>query len=754
MGEQVNNGSAFRESVATYIASLTAKRDFAAVTRYFEENRKQVIEGGGSIAGRILRDVATAYASLTKLSEALKAARLAQAATSSDGDSPLLAEIFLTLGGILTDRGDSAEAERAFRDAESIFRRNDCLEGQSRALNKLAGLLFRQNQYRNALRVLMTAVEIARKLDDTRKLAFMLGNVGRLQTFLGNFSEAAKHLQINVDLSTRLRDDLEILRARLSLGYVYLQRVDYVRAEEELDRVRGLVVALNARREEVIYLTYLGELQYRTSRYDDSRRTLNRALQLAEESSAGTSLAARVMRHLAELHIRLDDHRTARRFAARALVIMEKVNDRVETAALTKILAQVADAKGQSDRSRRLFWDAINSLEESGVRFEKADAMVAAGRSQVFSARERMTFLFRAEEFFAVHRMTARQEETGMLISKLGVFGESPAAKSVSDKPRVDYITQSSAILEFKRQLPMLGRSDLPILMTGETGVGKDRLARYFHSMVCPDSPFVAINCASVPETLLESELFGYCKGAFTGADRNKPGLFVTANGGVLMLDEIGDMPLSLQAKLLGVLESRTVVPLGGTAEVPVQVKLVAATNRKLEEMVEQGLFRRDLYYRLTGVTMHLPALRDRKEDIPLLLKHFMVECGLMEARDELPSGLVRQFMAYEWPGNIRELQNRVKRLEVMRQMVAEGDLAELARSIFSPSEMAGEPATLFEQVEAFERRLITEALLAAGGNKSLAARMLGIHEATVRTKAKRYGIDVPMQSTGGSAPN
>jgi two-component system NtrC family response regulator len=297
--------------------------------------------------------------------------------------------------------------------------------------------------------------------------------------------------------------------------------------------------------------------------------------------------------------------------------------------------------------------------------------------------------------------------------------------------------------------LPLLTRSDLPVLITGETGVGKDHLARHYHALVRPDGPYVAINCASVPETLLESELFGYQRGAFTGADQNKKGLFEAANRGVFLLDEIGDMPLSLQAKLLGVLESRKVTPLGSTRLVEVDIILVAATNRNLEQMVEQGTFRRDLYYRLSGITFHLPPLRERKEDIPLLLEHFMRKRGLLKPGQKPSPELIQQFLAHDWQGNIRELDNMVNRLEVLSQSVADGRLHEVAQSILAPEQSADGSAGLFERVEQFERKLITDALLAAGGNKSGAARILGIHEATVRTKLKRYGI-----SLEGALPN
>jgi transcriptional regulator with PAS, ATPase and Fis domain len=276
----------------------------------------------------------------------------------------------------------------------------------------------------------------------------------------------------------------------------------------------------------------------------------------------------------------------------------------------------------------------------------------------------------------------------------------------------------------------------------GETGVGKDHLARYYHRLVRPGRPFIAINCASVPETLLESELFGHKRGAFTGADNDKLGLFATANGGVLFLDEIGEMPLSLQAKLLGVLEHKKMLPLGSTKEIELDIKLIAASNCELEVMVEQGRFRRDLFFRLSGMSFCIPPLRDRKADIPMLLQQFMLNSSLLKEGQQVPAEMLKQFLEYDWPGNVRELQNKVKKLAVMASMVAEGDIAELSRSLLS-DECVCNDSSLTERVEEFERQLILEALLAAKGNKSHAARMLGVHEATVRTKLKRYGISL-----------
>ena len=748
MRHKDDNGACFADSVAHYLTALVQKREFADAIAYYQAHVAK-LSGTGRTTAEAHLAAARAHAATTGYALALRTARLAQAA-ASDEDLPLLAEIFMTTGGILRDLSEFKQAERSYRDAESIFRRNDCLEGQSRALNQLAGLFFRQNDYRNSLTVLMDAVDIARQTGDKKKLAFMMGNIGRIYTFTGDFSEATKHLKINIDLSRELGDALETARALLSLAYVYIQQARYVDAEATLLEARPLVQSVNSPKDTVIYLTYLGELEYRAGRINNAAETLDLAVVKAEQIGAESQHLGRALRHRAELYCRVGDFRSAQRSAARAMVILEKSGDTVEVGALWKIKGVIAAAKQQVETGQRCFKKAIDLLDETGVRWEMAEAIWTAGESPIFSSRQRMTYLFRAEEFYARTRNSRRLDEIGRSIAALEIDGLYPAEQSVaSSEPTTrshgdaTFLTNSAEILRFVKQIPMLGKSDLPVLFCGETGVGKDHMARYYRSVVRPEGPFVAINCASVPDTLLESELFGYHKGAFTGADTDKEGLFVRANGGVLFLDEIGDMPLLLQAKLLGVLERRKVLPLGSTQEVTLDVKLVAATNQDLETMVAEGRFRRDLYYRLSGMTFVIPPLRERREDIELLLKAFLAKRGMAGQNDKLPSELVRQFVNYDWPGNVRELDNKVRRLEVMRQLVAEGDIAELARSIFTVTEQqsTGETGTLFERVEEFERGLLLEALTVARGNKCEAARMLGVHEATVRTKLKRYGI-------------
>jgi DNA-binding NtrC family response regulator/uncharacterized protein HemY len=737
---------AFPETAAHYLVSLSNRREFAAVVDYYENNRSDFEGLGGVKTANSFRLIATAYASLNKHSAALKVARLSQKVASEENDSTLLGEIFMVVANSLVQLGEYKEAEKAYRDAESIFRRNDNLEGQCRALNLLSGLFFKRNDFQNSMATLTDALDIAKKLNDTKKIAFMMGNLGRIGTFLGEFDDAQKHLKINIELSTEHEDWLEVGRALLSLAYVQIQIGEYLLAEENLSQAIIHIEAENSQRDKVIYLTYLGELYRRCGKVNGAEETLLVARKLAEETGPESFLCGRVLRQLSELYVSTGNFTSASRMAARAMAIMQKVENGVEIGALLKLKGVIADAKNDIEQSRNLFNKSFEILGETGVRFEKADALVAAGKCGSFSNRKRLIYLFRAEEYYIRNLIRPRIDEVSTLISELndfdlsahGVKPKSPVGKSSAG----GFLTQCADIKRFLSQLPIIGRMDLPILLLGETGVGKDHLASYYHSLVRPGSPFIAINCASVPETLLESELFGHKRGAFTGAENDKPGLFEAANGGVIFLDEIGDMPLSLQAKLLGVLEHKKVLPLGTTKEVELDIKLVAASNRDLETMVEQGRFRRDLYYRLSGMSFRLPPLRNRKEDIPLLLKHFLTNSTLFEKDVPVPPEMLKQFLEYDWPGNVRELQNKVKKLEVMAQMVAEGDIVELSRSVLSGA-VDVKDSSLNNRVEEFERQLIVEALLAAKGNKSQAARMLGIHEATVRTKVKRYGISL-----------
>ncbi len=303
---------------------------------------------------------------------------------------------------------------------------------------------------------------------------------------------------------------------------------------------------------------------------------------------------------------------------------------------------------------------------------------------------------------------------------------------------------------EFRKALQLaesVAASDSTILIRGESGSGKEVFARYIHELSDrADRHFLSLNCAALPEGLLESELFGHVKGSFTGAVRDKEGLFVAASGGSFFLDEVGEMAPSTQVKLLRVLQQREVIPVGSTKAVQVDVRLIAATNRDLERDIEQGRFRSDLYYRLNVISVELPPLRARPDDIPLLAEHFLKREA--ERTGDKPKKISDEALAilheYPWPGNVRELENVIERAVVLTNggVIKEDALPpRLREQPAQPLVQEAPPAN--PTLEVIERAYIEHVLRAEGGNKSRAAEVLGIDPSTLYRKIKRYQLDV-----------
>jgi transcriptional regulator with PAS, ATPase and Fis domain len=277
------------------------------------------------------------------------------------------------------------------------------------------------------------------------------------------------------------------------------------------------------------------------------------------------------------------------------------------------------------------------------------------------------------------------------------------------------------------------------VLIRGESGTGKELVARAIHNNSSrANGPFIAINCAAMPETLLESELFGYQKGAFTGAAKRKLGHFQLANGGTLFLDEIGDLPLPLQAKLLRAIENQIVIPLGGEKEIAVDIRLITATHRALEDEIKDGRFREDLYYRINVFPVFLAPLRDRREDIRDIGRHLLALSG-REPKD-LSDDALRKLYLYDWPGNVRELKNVLERATIIRPngTINGGDIVLSAVAPVRSEESTADSLNL----EQMEKSLILKALKLTAGNKSEAARLLGITRRALYGRLDRYDID------------
>jgi DNA-binding NtrC family response regulator len=343
-----------------------------------------------------------------------------------------------------------------------------------------------------------------------------------------------------------------------------------------------------------------------------------------------------------------------------------------------------------------------------------------------------------AREIAMTARPNLRDEDARP--QRLRVFGETcpPVDDDVARRVAPTLITQSPAMLAVLKQARRVAATKASVLIEGESGTGKELIARLIHSASPRQGrPFIRVNCAALSESLVESELFGHEKGAFTGADQERPGRFERAHGGSLLLDEIGEMPLKLQAKLLRVLEEEEFERVGGVRTLSVNVRAIATTNRDLPSESLRGQFRHDLFYRLSAVRLEVPPLRTRPEDVAPLVQHFIERFGMegdVSVRSIGAKALDR-LTAHPWPGNIRQLRNVVQHACILAEgdEIQVGDLPNLAAPLTAATSMAG------RTLDEVERRLIEEALRDTGGNKTAAAKRLGVTPRTLFNKLKKY---------------
>ena len=404
----------------------------------------------------------------------------------------------------------------------------------------------------------------------------------------------------------------------------------------------------------------------------------------------------------------------------------------------------------------------LEFLEEVKKRLPHTEVAIMTGYGSIESAVQAMklgaydyiTKPFRVDELKLTLR---RMAEKIQLVAENEFLRERFQAETAIQH---GIVGSHANIQDVMRMVARLKDTRTPVLITGESGTGKELVARAIHFRGSyAKKPFVAVDCGALVPTLIESELFGHEKGSFTGAVRAKEGLFQAAEGGTIFLDEIGELPLDLQAKLLRALQEKEVRPIGSSKPVKVDVRVIAATNRELEDAYKQGTFRKDLYFRLNVVTVHLPSLRERRSDIPLLVQYFLDRYspdGEVQIGAEALSAMAR----YEWPGNVRELENCIERAIALgdHQIIGVEDLppqlrapeaaSHIVTAAETPSPLAGN-ATNSNDLEALERATIQRVFDEVQGDKVRAGKLLGISRATLYRKIKRYNIQIAPENPG-----
>jgi len=387
----------------------------------------------------------------------------------------------------------------------------------------------------------------------------------------------------------------------------------------------------------------------------------------------------------------------------------------------------------------------VELLRKIKEQLPRAEVAIMTGHGSIESAVEAMRqgaydYIEKPFRVEKLRQLLQRMAEKVRLVNENQFLRE-----RVNTETQLDGITGTSAkIQEVMRMVSRLKDTRTPVLITGESGTGKELVARAMHYRgPLAQMPFVAVDCGSLVPTLMESELFGHEKGSFTGALKSKPGLFHAANGGTIFLDEIGELPLEMQAKLLRVLQEKEVRPVGSNEKNPVDVRVIAATNRDLEAAYRGGTFRKDLYFRLNVVTVHLPGLRERRSDIPQLVHCFLDRYAPGE-NIQISPAVMKSFLQYEWPGNVRELENCIARAIALgdHRTIDVNDLPPAIGKADESGGSSGDSSALSTTALAdLERMTILRVFEQAGGDKLLAGKMLGISRATLYRKLKRYQI-------------
>jgi len=392
--------------------------------------------------------------------------------------------------------------------------------------------------------------------------------------------------------------------------------------------------------------------------------------------------------------------------------------------------------------------NGLELLRQLGDEIERIPVIIITGRG----SDERVIHSIEAGAYWYIEKPLKAPVLRALLDRALGFSHDrqnlQAMTKQLRDAGKLGVlIGASSAMQSVMHQVEVAAPSTASVLITGETGSGKEMVARSIH-MLSPRAsrPFVAINCSAIPESLMESEIFGHERGAFTGAAERRLGCFELADGGTLLLDEIGEMPAPTQAKLLRVLEDRKVRRLGSKTETPVDVRVVAATNKNPEKAVADGHLRQDLYFRLNVFHIHLPPLREHKDDLPMLVEHLLAEISQKHGKKVTAAGadVMDLFQSYPWPGNVRELRNVLERAGIAsdRGVITKQHLpADFGHApAISGSGLGAIRFPVGTTVDAMERELITQTLAATGQNKTRAADLLGISLKTLHNKLKEYG--------------
>ncbi len=644
-----------------------------------------------------------------------------------DPDTEKYALAKFLLGWMYASLGDYVSAIEAYTDANAHYDRCGNQHACARTLNKLAYPQFQMGQMDAAIRNVELSIAILRALGESDKADSFSINLASLQFRAGFLTDSImSYLRLISDGNDK-HGHRTVLILYEMVAAAFTQTGEVARARKMFSRCQPYLGTFQ--REDGTYYEFLGMSEIADGNYAAAEKALNKGLEISLEIAPESSLVSQIKRLFGDLYVATNKYDLAHKFATEALAVAEKINERVEIAACYRIFAQTDSNHGNDNKAREWFRKAIDLFRVIGSNYELAVTRYLAGASGLYHNGERHAILYLAREYFESEDVKPyiRKVDAELRRSKPLEYGPK---KPVGNRNGHTIVARSPVMRKVIEKARSVAESNMTVLVTGETGTGKSLLARHIHNYSGRPGEFITVECTGIPEALLESELFGYEKGAFTGADALKQGRFELAQGGTLFLDEIGDISASTQVKLLRALEDRRVMRLGSVKEISLDIRIIAATNCDLQQRMKENLFRTDLYYRLNSILIDLPPLSERIEDIPAMVEHFLTNSGNgFKVNGNGPAikrlGVLLSVPDYE--GNIRELKNRVEKL----LFISDGDVDRMIESVINDGLLSG-------------REWLLRTLDQTGWNRREAARRLGVSEGTIRKRIRKFDLVPP----------
>ncbi len=644
---------------------------------------------------------------------------------------------------IFVELGQLANAVDDFHEAAFTFRRIDDTEGEINSCNYMARCAFIQGHYARASEHMGRGIDLCEKSGNRIRRSAFIGNRGRILALMGDIRPAVESLKADLKLVSAIKPVNQCNREGF-LGYLLVLMRSFDEAGSHLEKSLAIAEENSFNREISIYHEYAGELAFWQGQYDQAEIHYRKAIEIGMKIAPEGDIISQSYRLLAELQVERNQLDDAEKSCDRAWTVAEKITERLELGAIQRVRGEIAARRGDAEAAREAFEKSISILGEIGAKYELARAHLQAGEAEVFASHQyRLVNLFAARGLFNRIGVTYWQDRVAEAISRI-VRAESesiepPAIMTCRDNGNAPFIAASEPMLSLLATVDKVKNTDLTILLLGETGTGKDHLARHIHDTSNrADQPFISVCAVNIPDHLWESELFGHVKGAFTGATHDKAGILERAAGGTVYLNEISEIPLSLQAKMLDFLESKKFHRIGGSADIALDVRFIAASNRNLKEEVAAGRFRKDLYFRLAGLPIELPPLRERNGDLDKLAIHFLHRYNYPPHKIDylLQSGFIDRLKGAVWPGNVRQLQQVIRRLVVLANGAGVEQIVPIANEILAVDGILPDPA---------KDDLIAR-LTINNWNQRKTAREMGISEGTLRRSMKRLRISRPSE--------